>query len=381
VSEIRVNTDRRGQDLNWPAMLTRAMRGQGVRNVFQPIIDLTRGTVVGYEALTRFDGYPVSSPEDWFSAARRIGRSATLEAMTLRKALSARDDLPPNTFLAINVGPDVLDHPEVLKVLSSQRNLSGVVIELTEHTRIDSYVSLEPALNRLRSAGAMLAIDDAGAGYAGLQHLITIRPHIIKLDRNLICGIDRDETKRALVEMIGTFASRIDAWVLAEGIEHVGELDAVISLDVPMAQGYLLGRPEAPWAEIDRRGAALLRQGLPQRAENTLHKILERTATVYDKAAAATAFADDATDLVVMLDAHHRPVATMDADGLVHSALDPSMRVGVNTPVFEAAERAVTRPAVQRFHPLLCVDEYGRYVGVVRMERVLTYLTSQVSHD
>ena len=266
-------------------------------------------------------------------------------------------------------------------MLSSYRNLSGIVIELTEHARIDSYVSLEPALNRLRSAGAMLAIDDAGAGYAGLQHLISIRPHIIKLDRNLISGIDRDETKRALVEMIGTFASRIDAWVLAEGIEHVGELDAVISLGVPMAQGYLLGRPAAPWAEIDRRGAALLRQGLPSRHEHSLHKILERTATVYDRAAAATAFADDATDLVVMLDAHHRPVATMDSDGLVHSALDPSMRVGVDTPVFEAAERAVTRPSLQRFHPLLCVDEYGRYVGVVRMERVLTYLTSQIVRD
>jgi EAL domain-containing protein (putative c-di-GMP-specific phosphodiesterase class I) len=380
VSEIRVNM-RRSQDANWPAMLTRAMRGEGVRNVFQPVVDLIRGTVVGYEALTRFDGYPVASPDDWFGAARRVGRSAALEAMTLRKALSARDDLPPNTFLAINVGPDVLDHPEVLKVLSSYRNLSGVVIELTEHARIDSYVSLEPALNRLRSAGAMLAIDDAGAGYAGLQHLISIRPHIIKLDRNLISGIDRDETKRALVEMIGTFASRIDAWVLAEGIEHVGELDAVISLGVPMAQGYLLGRPAAPWAEIDRRGAALLRQGLPSRAEHTLRKIIERTATVYDRAAAATAFSDDATDLVVMLDAHHRPVATMDADGLVHSALDPSMRVGIDTPVFEAAERAVTRPAVQRFHPLLCVDEYGRYVGVVRMERVLTYLSSQISRD
>jgi EAL domain-containing protein (putative c-di-GMP-specific phosphodiesterase class I) len=362
-------------------MLTRAMRGEGVRNVFQPIIDLTRGTVVGYESLTRFDGYPVSNPEEWFAAARRVGRSASLEAMALRKTLAARDQLPPNTFLAANVGPDVLDHPEVLKVLGSHRNLSGVVIELTEHARIDSYVSLEPALNRLRSAGAMIAIDDAGAGYAGLQHLIGIRPHIIKLDRNLISGIDRDETKRALVEMIGTFASRIDAWVLAEGIEHLGELDAVISLGVPMAQGYLMGRPAAPWAEIDRRGGALLRQQLPSRAEHSLRKILERTATVYDRAAAATAFADDATDLVVMLDAHHRPVATMDADGLVHSALDPSMRVSVDTAVSEAAERAVTRPSMQRFSPLLCTDEFGRYVGVVRMERVLTYLSAQIPRD
>ena len=86
--------------------------------------------------------------------------------------------------------------------------------------------------------------------------------------------------------------------------------------------------------------------------------------------------ADDATDLVVMLDARERPVATVDPDGRVHSALQPGMRVRVDTPVAEAAERAITRPTRQRFHPLVCVDDHGRYVGVVRMERVLTYLTA-----
>jgi EAL domain-containing protein (putative c-di-GMP-specific phosphodiesterase class I) len=337
--------------------------------------------VVGYEALTRFEGYPVTSPDEWFGAARRVGRSAALEALALRLALAARDELPPRTFLAVNVGPDVIDHPEVRRVLSAHRDLGGVVVELTEHARIDSYVSLEPALNRLRSAGAMIAIDDAGAGYAGLQHLIGLRPHIIKLDRTLVSGVDRDETKRALVEMIGTFASHIDAWVLAEGIEHLGELDAVISLGVPLAQGFLLARPAPAWASIDRRAAALLRHQVPSSPEHSLRKILERTATVHDKYAAAGAFADDATDLVVMLDEHHRPVSTMDVDGLVHSALDPSMRVSVDTAVAEAAERAMTRPAGQRFHPLLCVDELGRYVGVVRMERVLTYLSAHSSRD
>ncbi len=381
MSGVRTTHEQRSQDVDWQALLNRALTGEGVRTVYQPVVDLTRGTVVGYEALTRFDGYPVASPDEWFGAARRVGRSAALEALALRLGLAGRQDLPPNTFLAVNVGPDVIDHPAVRAVLNSHRNLGGVVIELTEHARIDSYVSLEPALNSLRAAGAMIAIDDAGAGYAGLQHLIGIRPHIIKLDRNLISGIDRDETKRALVEMIGTFASRIDAWVLAEGIEHLGELDAVMSLGVPLGQGYLLGRPATPWAEIDRRGAALLRHQIPSRAEHSLRKILERTATVYDKAAAAGAFADDSTDLVVMLDAHHRPVATLDADGLVHSALDPSMRVSVETPVAEAAERAITRPAVQRFHPLLCVDELGRYMGVVRMERVVTYLSARTPRD
>jgi EAL domain-containing protein (putative c-di-GMP-specific phosphodiesterase class I) len=367
--------------MDWRALLNRALTGAGVSTVYQPIVALTSGLIVGYEALTRFEGYPESNPEKWFEAARALDRSAALEALALDRALAARDQLPTGTFLAVNVGPDVLDDRSVQRVFHRHAHLDGVVVELTEHARIDSYVSLEPALNRLRSAGARIAIDDAGAGYAGLRHLIGLRPHVIKLDRNLIAGVDRDETKRALVEMIGTFASRIDAWVLAEGIEHLGELDAVIRLGVPLAQGYLLGRPAPPWADLDRRGAALLRHQLPVRSEHSLRRIVERTATVYDEAAAASAFAEDSTDLVVMLDAEHRPVATMDVDGLVHSALDPSMRVPVDTPVSEAAERAITRPNRQRFHPLLCVDERGQYVGVVRMERVLTYLTARSPKD
>jgi EAL domain-containing protein (putative c-di-GMP-specific phosphodiesterase class I) len=359
-----------------PALLARGLTGEGLSTQFQPVVDLARGTVVGYEALSRFDGYPVTNPELWFEAARRHGCSAALEALALRRALDARGGLPPHTFLAVNVSPDVLADPEVVEVFAGHPDLGGIVVELTENARIDSYLSLEPALNRLRSAGAMIAIDDAGAGYAGLQHLISLHPHIIKLDKNLVLGIDRDETKRALVDMIGTFASRIDAWVLAEGIEHLGELDAVICLGVPLAQGFLLGRPAPPWAGMDRRGAALLRQQLHPAPEHSLRRILERTPAVGNEAAAPSAFADDSTDVVVLVDGHHRPIATVDLEGMVHSALEPGMRVNVDTPVAEAAERAITRPTSQRFSPLLCVDEHGRYVGVVRMERVLTYLTA-----
>jgi EAL domain-containing protein (putative c-di-GMP-specific phosphodiesterase class I) len=366
----------RGQDVDWPAMLARALKGEGVSTHFQPIVDLSRGHVVGFEALTRFGGYPVSDPQQWFEAAGGHGRAARLEALALRRALDRRRDLPLNTFLAVNVAPDVLDQPEVLAVWNSQPDLEGVVVELTEHARIDSYVSLEPALNRLRASGALIAIDDAGAGYAGLQHLIGLRPHIIKLDRKLIEGVDRDETKRAMVEMIGTFASRIDAWVLAEGIEHLGELDTVVGLGVPLGQGYLLARPGVPWPEVDRHGTTLIRDRAPSRSEHSLRLIVERATTVQDERDAAAAFSDDSVDLVVMLDAQRRPIAAVDHDGMVHSALDPGMRVHIDTAVSDAAERAITRPAGQRFRPMLCVDEAGQFLGVVRMERVLTYLTA-----
>jgi len=364
---------------HWPDSLGRALTGAGVTTHVQPIVDLGEGVVVGYEALTRFKGYPVDNPESWFQAAARSRHGPALEALALRLALAARRRLPEGTWLSVNVGPDVLETAPVQQVLARQRDLRGVVVELTEHARIDSYTTLEPALQRLRSAGATIAIDDAGAGYAGLQHLVTIRPQIIKLDRTLVSGVDRDETKRALVEMIVGFASRIDARVLAEGIEHLNELDTVIGLGVPLAQGYLLGRPGPPWPAIDRRGLALLHHQRPRSSGHSLRAIVEGAATVFRQSDAAAAFVDDHTDLVVTLDAQHHPVATVDADGVVHSALEACMRVDVDTPIREAAERALTRPIRQRFHPLLCVDAAGRFVGVARLERVLTYLTARTA--
>ena len=188
---------------------------------------MARGTVVGYEALARFTGYPVRDPETWFAAARRHEVLPALEAVALRTALAARSELPGNTFLTVNLGPDVIDSPEVREVLAAQPGLSGVVVELTEHARVDSYASLEPAIDRLRTAGALIAIDDAGSGYAGLQHLLSLRPEFLKLDRGLVAGLDRDEAKRTLVEMVGLLASRLDAWLLAEGVETREELDCL----------------------------------------------------------------------------------------------------------------------------------------------------------
>ena len=189
-------------------MLARAVSGEGLSSQYQPIIDVERGTVVGFEALARFRDYPVCDSETWFAAAREHGQLARLAAAALRSALRSRDSLPANSFLTVNLGPDVLDDPEVREALTSQQTLAGLVVELTEHARVDSYAALEPAIERLRSAGAMLAIDDAGSGYAGLTHLLSLRPDIVKLDRVLVSGLQRDEAKRTLVEMMGVLAGR-----------------------------------------------------------------------------------------------------------------------------------------------------------------------------
>lgn len=220
-------------DVGWSAKLGAALAGGVVSSVYQPIVDLARGTTVGYEALARFAGFAERNPEKWFAAARVLGCHAELEAVALRTALSARSDLPRNCFLTVNVSPDLLMTETIRSVWRDEGDLDAVVIELTEQVPIESYTALEGDLAGLRGAGALIAVDDAGAGYAGLRHLLALRPSIIKLDRELIKDVDLDEAKLALVEMVGTFAGRVDAWLLAEGVERAGELDALVSLGAP----------------------------------------------------------------------------------------------------------------------------------------------------
>jgi EAL domain-containing protein (putative c-di-GMP-specific phosphodiesterase class I) len=357
-----------------PEGLAAVIAGGGVRAEFQPVIDLARASVVGYEALARFDG-PVPSPLPWFEAAHLHGRLVELEAVALRSALAAHASLPTNTFLTVNIGPGSIDSPLVREVWEDHPALGGVVIELTEHERIDSYASLEPALNRLRSAGALLAIDDAGAGYAGLQHVLSLRPDIIKLDRALVEGLDRDEAKRTLVEMIGTLAGRLDAWLLAEGIETGEELDVLVALGVPLAQGYFLGRPGPAFPVLDPEAALRILGQLRRKDQGGMRHLLEQVPTSTDRDRALAAFANAHVDVVVLLDDSGRPTATMDISGIVHAIRDSGLRVNVDTPVPDVLQRAIVRVPAQRFAPLVCVDDAGRYLGIVRMERLIEVQT------
>jgi EAL domain-containing protein (putative c-di-GMP-specific phosphodiesterase class I) len=363
----------RTDGLPGPEDLDAVIGGQGLHAEFQPIIDLARASVVGYEALARFDG-PVRSPLPWFESAAKHDRMAELEAAALRTSLDAHAILPVNTFLTVNIGPGSLDSPAVREVWADHPSLGGVIVELTEHERIDSYAALEPTLDQLRSAGALVAIDDAGAGYAGLQHVLTIRPDVIKLDRTLVAGLDRDEAKRALVEMIGTLAGRLDAWLLAEGIETGEELDVLLALGVPLAQGYFLGRPGPAFPALDVEAATRIMSQLRQAEKGGVRHLLEHVPTAADFDGGVAALADERVDVVVLLDEDGRPQGTLDVDGIVHALRDAGLRLNVDTPVAEAVQRALVRAAAHRFSPLVCIDDAGRYVGIVRMERLVDLL-------
>ena len=327
--------------------------------------------VVGYEALARFDGGPEHGPAVWFAAAQRHGRRAELEAAALRSGLRARESLPPNCFLSINVSPDLLVDDRVRAVWREHDDLTGVVVELTEQTPIESYSALARDLAVLRATGALIAVDDAGAGYAGLQHLLRLRPAIIKLDRELVAGVDVDEAKRALIEMLGTFSARIDAWLLAEGVEREGELTALATLGVPLVQGYLLGRPGPPWADVDADVALRLVARHVTPTTDTVRDLVEPVPTAVTLQGAAVLFGSEHTQTVVVVDKHDRPQAIYATDQRYLGAPERGMRINVDTPVRDALDRALVRDSACRYEPLLCTDAAGRFLGVVRLERMI----------
>jgi diguanylate cyclase (GGDEF)-like protein len=224
-----------------------------IRIVFQPVLELATGRVCGYEALARIDGEPVRRPDQWFAQAHRAGLGAELEALALRAALAV-DDRPAGTFLALNVSPRALLAPPVADVLPD--DLSGYVIELTEHEVFSAENALERRLAELRERGARVALDDAGAGYAGLQQLIRVAPDILKIDRSLVHGAHNDAFRYALLEALVSFAGTTGAAVCGEGVEDLQDLRALADLDATYAQGYALARPADPWVGLSPEVAA-----------------------------------------------------------------------------------------------------------------------------
>jgi diguanylate cyclase (GGDEF)-like protein len=230
-----------------------------VRPLFQPIVDLALGTVLGYEALARFPGHPGRTPSAVFSQAHGCGLGAELEAAAIRAAL-APANRPFDTWLALNVSPSALAAPPMAEALPS--DLRGFVIELTEHELVAGDETLLTAIADLRERGGLVAVDDAGAGYSGLMQVMRVRPDVVKLDRDLTEGVHADPAKTALVEAFVRFARRTGTTLCAEGVESLEDLSALADLDVSWGQGYILGRPEPPWPAVDERSAEACRAAL-----------------------------------------------------------------------------------------------------------------------
>jgi EAL domain-containing protein (putative c-di-GMP-specific phosphodiesterase class I) len=208
--------------------------------VFQPIIELSSSRAVGVEALSRFvDG---TSPDRCFAEAATLGLGAELELAAVKAALQQLDEIPAAQFMAVNVSPTVALDTRLHDLLRKQAQ-GRVVVEITEHQPVESYEDLTLVRTRFRQDGIRVAIDDAGAGYASLHHILKLAPDIIKLDIALTREIDRDPVKRALAFSLVQFAKETDAVVIAEGIETPSELATLRDLSVPWGQGFHIGKP------------------------------------------------------------------------------------------------------------------------------------------
>lgn len=231
------------------------LAARSLLTAFQPIRSLETDAIIGAEALTRFLGSPGVSPEAWFVEASAVGLDVELEILAFETALTAAKRLPPPLSISVNLSPGACLDARLPDILANSGiSMRRIVLEVTEHHHVVDYGPLAAALAPLRRCGLRIAVDDAGAGFASMRHILLLKPDVIKLDRDIIAGIDTDPGQRALGAAMVGFAKEIGAVLVAEGIETKAELSAVVELGMTAGQGYLLGRPSVrpeEWAQWD----------------------------------------------------------------------------------------------------------------------------------
>jgi EAL domain-containing protein (putative c-di-GMP-specific phosphodiesterase class I) len=246
---------RRGDDIR------RSFGRAPARVLLQPVVRLATAEVAGYEALSDISARDVRSADSWFRDAAVLGLGEEFELVLLTLALEELSTLPPNVYLSVNVSPHTVlssQLPALLSAFDGER----LVLELTEHAPVDDYAALNTALKRLRRKGIRLAVDDAGAGFSSLNHILLIRPDIVKLDVSLIRDVDSDVARRSLVSGLCHFASEIGADCIAEGVETDAQARALRELGVGFGQGWHLGPPRR---RRTRSGSAAVRGATPGR--------------------------------------------------------------------------------------------------------------------
>jgi len=213
--------------------------------LLQPVVDLATGARMGAEALSRFPAEWGRTPDVVFAEAHSIGLGHALELQALERAAEHLDRV--DGYIAVNASPATVLTPECTELLG-RLPLDRVVLELTEHDAVEDYVRLSAVLAPLRAAGLRLAIDDVGAGFSSLRHIVVTSPDVIKLDRSIAAGVATDQVLAALVGSLSTFAHGSGATVVAEGVETADDAAALRTLGVDHGQGWYFGRPGPPEA-------------------------------------------------------------------------------------------------------------------------------------
>ncbi|MGE0549050.1 MAG: EAL domain-containing protein [Kofleriaceae bacterium] len=236
---------------DYPPPSTQAMRQlldtRNVRVVYQPVVDLATGKTFAYEALVRSDMPEFPNPLVLFAAAVQHACTGELGRMIRQMSIAHCTTHP----LFLNIHPAELNERFIVQpddpIFQHEHD---VYLEITEGVPLSHFHLCQTILAEVRGRGVNLVVDDLGAGYSNLKYIADLQPRVVKLDRGLIAGLVRDSRLFRLVSGIVVLCRELDAVVVAEGIETVEELQAVVAAGARFGQGYLLARPAFPLPEV-----------------------------------------------------------------------------------------------------------------------------------
>lgn len=224
------------------ASFERALAGAWM--AYQPIVSYSERRVIGYEALARTEDATLSSPLLLIEAAEKLGRLVELGRRLRGLVAASMDAVPAEAKIFINVHPRDFDDGDLSSPTAPlARSASRVVLEVTERASLEAIADVPHHVQTLRSMGYRIAIDDLGAGHAGLNTFARLEPDVAKLDMGLVRNVDSDSTKQKVVRSMASLCRELGILVVTEGVETVGERDALLKAGCDTQQGFLFGRP------------------------------------------------------------------------------------------------------------------------------------------
>lgn len=214
----------------------------GIETFFQPIVSLSNGRTLAVEALSRFTKSAPQSPAWWFEQANNADLELDLELAAIKKAISYLPMLPDDIYMTLNASSETLTS-RLLHDMIAHVPPSRLVLELTEHQKIKDFKALQDTIEIYADRGIGIAIDDLGAGYSGLNTVLRLNAHVLKLDRELVSNVHLDQAKQSLTKAMVHFANETNSFLIAEGVELIEEDNMLRQLGVRLGQGFLYGRP------------------------------------------------------------------------------------------------------------------------------------------
>lgn len=229
----------------------------GMYMAFQPIVAVAEKRVLGYEALLRTEEKSLARPPDLIAAAEQLGRLDLLGRTARGLVAAAIPSAPSDARIFINLHASDLNDDQLVSPSSPLAPYAHrIVLEITERASLDDVGDLGERIKALRARGYWIAIDDLGAGYAGLTSVSRLEPEVVKLDMSLVRGIDQSRTKQQLIASMAKVCRELDMTVVTEGVETRAERDALLELGCDVLQGYFYARPTRGFEQPSMEGGA-----------------------------------------------------------------------------------------------------------------------------